>query len=430
MNTFGSASQQFPLYDPASIRENRQRFRRDAIPALSRTNSFYVPTGRYPSRGWILLARSDYNRLDTYSTALQLNIGNITQPGGASVNTSVNVGTLKNLSIVQAQCVTRGLASDPSAIYLVELTDGRGILANQWFQFPITSAYNIRSPAYPQTFHPGSMNGGAGGTTWTWSTMIGDIWTSMAPLLGTYPGLPASAGVSGTPEGFWFIGKPALPVLCEILDHLGLTIACDLTSATSPFTIVDDGASDPVFTALQTRFLTNLEDDQEWIDTGAGRVPKTVKVLFKRRNSIYGTEETVRYDSPYQWDMASFYSVSITAPATFSSASGTHYIWSDFTVRYDQDSNPLSDDVATAATISAERVGQYFDKIYSRTSGYMSQTYAGALPFTTGSQVDGVCWYQNYQDGYNGQSRQGWKTKIVRGPCPPFEEINATTYTS
>ena len=401
MNTFGpSASQQYPLYDPRSVRENRPRFRRDVIPLLSRANSMYITAGLYPARGWILLARSDYNKISSYSTDLQLNVGNPMKLD--------NVATLKNLSIVQAQCVTHGLESSPNALYLVELTDARGILCNEWFKFPLTASYNIRAPAYPEVFHPSSMNGG---TTWTWTTMLQNIWTQMGTFLGTWPGLPYAP--AGTPEGFWFPGVSAWTALCQILDYLGMAVACDLTK-TSPYTIVSVGASDTGFTELQDKYITNLEDDLAWIDTGAGRVPRTVKVLFRRRNAIYGTEETVTYRNDtmaQQWDMNPYYTVSVTAPALFASAVGTHFIWSDFTVRYDHDSNPVAADVAMANTIAQERVTQYFDQTYSRTSGYMSRTYAGALPFTTGSQVDGVAWLQDYSN----QSRHGWKTRIVRG---------------
>ncbi len=120
-----------------------------------------------------------------------------------------------------------------------------------------------------------------------------------------------------------------------------------------------------------------------------------------------------------QWDMASYYSVSIAAPARFASAVGLHFLWDDFTVRYDQNSIPLPADVVTANLIAQERTTQYFAHIYGDTVGFMRQTYAGALPFTTGPQVDGVKWYQDYAD----QDWHGWKTEIVRGPYPPWPDV-------
>lgn len=374
------------------------------MPLLRRVNSFYCPVGRWPLRGWILLTRGDYDKINKFSNAFYLNISDTTRAN--------NVGALRNLSIVQARCATRGLAADPNALYLVELTDPRGILQNQWFQFPLTTNYNIRAPAYPQTFHPNSMNGG---TTWTWSTMLQNIWEQMTAFLGPWPGLPSTP--AGTPEGFWFTGVPAWKALNDVLDHLGMVIACNLTQA-SPYTIVVQGQTDVTFRALQTRFTPNLEDDLEYIDYGAGRAPANVKVLFRRRNSVYGTEETVRYDS-FQWDMTPYYSITVSAPSEYAGGLGTHYIWSDFTIRYDDSNNPLDADLNIAGAIARERVSQYFSVIDP--GGYMEQVYAGALPFTTGAEVDGVRWYQDYSS----QDRQGWKTEIVYKPGydPPWDGL-------
>ena len=432
MNSFGSSAKQYPLYDPLTVRENRERFGREPVPYLDCANSLYIPTGRWSTRGWILLRRSDYDLIDKYSAALQLQIGD--------PNKTDNIGTLKNLSIVQAQCVTRGLSSAKNAIYLVELTDVRGILQNQWFQYPLTAAYNIRSPAHAQTFQLGSMKdyptaGPYSKTTWTWATMIQDIWERIntpTNFLGIWPGLPITP--TGTPEGWWFQGVPAWNALNDVLKHIGLTIACDLTLA-NPFTIIQPGNADTAFTNLQTTYKTNLEDDMEWVDTGSGRVPGTVVVLFRRRNFVYGSEETVTYrsgsmnlamdnlhpewDMAQQWNMNAVYSVSVSAPSTFTGATGRHFIWDDFTVRYDHDSNPITADTTVASQIAQERVTQYFANIYRQTKGFMTQVYAGALPFKTGSLVDGVGWRMNRRNG----ARKGWETKVVRGKCPPWDNM-------
>ena len=419
MNSFGSESLRFPFYDPRSVREDRRRFRRDAIPLLDRANSFYCPPGRWPSRGWILMARGEYNLLNKYSTALRLDVADTRAPD--------NVPALRNLAVVQAQCVTRGLATDQAALYLVEVTDARGILWNKWFQFPLTKSYNIRVPGYPETFYLNSMKDytppGAGSkTTWTWSTMLQDIWETM-PLLGAWPGLPTPVP-RGTPEGFYFPGVPAWTALNDVLDYLGLTVACNLGSLATPFTIVKRGATNAAFNTLTVRYNPLIEDDLEWIDTGAGRVPKTVKVLFRRRNTVYGTEETIAYRNDImakQWAMDPYYTVLVDAPSGFfEKAAGTHFIWSDFTVRYDDSGDDVDADVTEAIAIAKERVAQYFDRIYDQTAGFMSRTYAGALPFVTGSQVDGICWYQDHR---NDDEYGGWRTKIVRGQDPPFPEI-------
>lgn len=388
MNTFGSSTLQFGLCDPKDIVSNRERFHRDAMPKLAKANSFRCPVGKMPAKGWILLPRSEYVQLNSYASNLQLQIDKL--------------APFKNLSIVHAECVTRGLAADSDALYLIELTDARGVLKNEWFQYPINAQYNVRAPAYPQSYYSLSLNSG---TPWTWSGMIGDIWAKMSGFLGTYPGIPTSP--TSTPENYMFIGVSALDALCDVLEHIGLTLACDLTSNT-PYTIVYAGAGDTTFTTLQTKYATNLEDDSEWIDTGSGRVPSTIIVYFNYRAFQYGQEETIRQDS-LQWSSLPLYSVAVSAPSQFANAVGTHFLHDDFTVRRDIDGNVNTADAAIAASIASERVTQYFANIYSLTAGYMTQVYAGALPFTTGPQVDCVRW------ALDTCNRRGWKTYVYRG---------------
>jgi hypothetical protein len=390
-----------PLFDPRRVREERARFRRDAPPELGHANSLFVPAGRWPSRGWVLLRRADYNLItNLYRTDFQLRVNDF------------NHGqlTFQNLVIVQAQCVTRGLSADPGAIYLVEVTDAQGVYWNPWAQFPTTSQYNVRSPAYPEQFYSPSLNGGV---PWTWNTMVGDLWGQM-PLLGPYPGLPITP--AGTPENYAFPGVPGWQAMNSVLDYLGLTTSEDLTK-TSPYGIVVPGAADATFSALQAKYAGLLEEDYEWIDGGSGRVPGQVVVYFHRRNQFYGTEETVRRDSP-QWQSTPLYSVTVAAPARFSNAAGTAYVWADFTVRYDVDGNPLAADVATANAIAAERANQYYTRVYRGTLGYVRRVYSGALPFYAGSLVDGVAWRMDYSRG-----RFGWVTELITGPQPPFPQV-------
>jgi hypothetical protein len=403
----------FPLYDARLVRRHRERFRRDEIPELSLANGLWISAGRWPARGWVLLKRSDLNRMQPYGTDFWLTLEDMKHTTEtARVSSSL---TFKGLSMVQARCVTRGIAADPDAIYLVELTDKRGLLWNQWFEFPTESQYNIRAPAYPQQFYQNTLAGGF--LPHTWDTMIDDLWTQMASFLGTYPGVPS--GLSDAPEGWSYPGTSAWLALSDLLEFNGCYVAADLTKS-PPYTIVRGGDADAAFTANQAAFADFLEDDLEWISTGAGRVPGTVIVYFHRRNEFYGTEETIRRDS-LQWQTTPLYSVSVASPPQFSSAVGKHYIWSDFTVRFDVDNNPLAADVATANTIAALEVSEYFDRVYHATLGSLWQLYTGVLPFVTGSQVDGVAYRQDFRPHHE---RQGWLTEVVRrGSGMPWPQV-------
>ncbi len=407
-NVFGasasiSTSKSYPLYDPRFERLSRQRFRRDDVPDLRYANSLYCPSGRWPARGWLLLRREDYDQINKFQTDLQLQIDDFINPPL----------TFGQLAIVQAQCISTGVSSDPDAIYLVEITDRRGVLWNRWFRYPLDHVYyNVRAPAYPEQFYTGSLNTAV---AWTWNTLVERIWNDAAAFLGAYPGLPATP--TGTPEGFCFPGIQQFETLCDVLDLIGQTVSVNLT-ALAPYGIAAIGAADAAFTATTNRYARLKEDDLEWIDIGSGRAPGVVNVLFHRRNQFYGTEETVRMDA-LQWQTNSYYSVNIAAPAPFTSCQGSHQIWDDFTVRYNEDGNPLAADVVTANAIAAQRVQQYYNRIYRGTLGFMKRRYAGAIPFATGSQVDGVCWRMNFPGG----QRFSWQTEVVRGPQPPWSFV-------
>jgi hypothetical protein len=373
--------------------------------------------GRWPDVGWLLIDRNSYDQLDPYSNTLQLIIGDF-------VNQPL---TISDISIVQARCLTRGLASDPNAVYLLQVTNNQGVLYNPWFQFPTFSQYNVVAPAYagywsgtppinPQgpTYYSGSMTGINHTDAWTWDGMVGDLWSQASSLLGAYPHLPITP--VGVPQGFIFAGTSLWEAINKVLEYLGLSISGNYPN----YTIVVAGATDAVYTALANKYGSPtspnfcMEDSMEYLDQGSGRVPSQVVVYFHRQNQYYGSEETVRYDSP-QWQNTPVYPITVPAPSIFSEAVGTGYLWADFAVRYDQEGNPILTDVLQAQAIAAQRVQQFYDTIYRGSQGFMRNIYTGVLPFTTGSLVDGVRWFQTGKLGDMDDRWCGWRTETLRG---------------
>ncbi len=441
----------FPLIDPRELRQNRGRFLRDDLPGLRLANALYTQSGKYASRAFCLLRRQDLQTLSATSgprpSATGLYAGNFQLEFDECMPQGTKL-TFKGMSVVHAQCCTRGVESDPQAAYLVELVDARGVLRNRWFHRPTTAQFNLLAPAYPGQYYEASLDitfvdlpGAPGGLQngvlvppgkaiqripWTWGRMIQNLWDSCGNL-GAFPGMPVNPDGSlftpaGTPQGWGFVGVPVLDALQRILEHLGLTIAADLTAG-QHYTIVNNGAEDTDFDDLTDEFSDQLEDDLEFVQPGSGRVPGSVAVLFHRRNREYGTEETIRPDF-FQWVSGSFYGVDVTAAQAFAGTltplafqtlggtvlpTGTHFIWDDFTVRADVDGAPVPADVTTATAIARERARQFYNASYSGTLGSMQRRYAGLIGFATGSNVDGVCWREDYNSG-----RLGWTTTVVR----------------
>ena len=390
-----------PLYDPRCERRDRARLLREDVPEPAYTNAYYSVAGRWPDVGWVLLRRGDYNNLNVYATNLTLTLDDL-DPATAPV-------VIPNLAVVQARCVSRGSAADPNAIYLVQLTNLQGVAYNTWFQFPTTSQYNVVAPAYPGQYYATTTNGGV---PWTWATLLQNLWQQMGTFLGPWPGLPAGFLPQGTPQNFVFTGTPAWEALNRVLDLLGLVVAENPQSALAPFTLAVSGAADSAFVQLSLQYASRLEEDREWLDGGAARAPATVVVLFHRANQYYGTEETVRADA-LQWQAAPLYEVVVAGPGPFNRGVGVGYLWDDFVVRFDVNGNPLTPDVAAAAAIAADRVGQYYNRVFR--AGFMKQVYSGVVPFVTGSQVDGVRWFQDFRGIRGEEARAGWRTEILRG---------------
>lgn len=400
----GSSQQvTLPLRDPRFLDEYRFRYARDAVSELSYANSLFVPGDKWPARGWLLLRRGDLDLLtNKYRTDLQLAIDDFR--GGKLV--------FKNLTLVQARCMSRGLLHDPEALYLTEVTDLRGVVWNPWARFPINQQFNVVAPAYPGSYYNDSLSGGA---PYTYDGILNAVWTTMSGILGAYPGLPQDPGEAG--EGVILPGESAWLAFNRLLSYIGMQVAVDLTK-TSPYSIVIPGADDNNYDITLRSVASQLEDDFEFIDAGSGRVPKEVVVYFHRRNQYYGTEETIRTDS-LQWSTRAVHAVTVPAPLAFQNAAGRHFLWSDFTVRYDTDGNPLAEDVTTATSIAESRVTDYYNRIEWGTVGSMRQVYTGAVPFAAGSQVSGARWYMDFQTG-----ELGWRTEIVRNQGPPWPQVD------
>src|SRR5262245_23924645 len=191
-------------------------------------NSYFCPLGVNPGRGWILLLRSQLDRIN------QNNLYNFYLETYDQARKRVSSVTHRNLLFVKAQCLTPGAADDTKSAYLCELADRRHLYTT----IPIDKAYNVRSCPGSATYYSATLNSG---TPWTWQTLVTDIWNTLGTSrLGGNSTLPFTP--DGTPEGFDFYGGYALFALGAVLERLGCALAYD--SIADSFSIVRVAATD------------------------------------------------------------------------------------------------------------------------------------------------------------------------------------------
>ncbi len=402
-----------PIVDAAEERQNVAAENTPTTPGFAKTNSFAVPAGPEPARGWVLVSRIALDTLDlngrhTLTFAFRNNSGVITQ----SI-TWQNLVIAREPSTVDSALVPAA----PETVCLVELADVRHLLKNTMPPYngpTILTQYNVRAPAYQGAsddtkYYASSLNAGA---HWTWSTMIGDIWATMSVELGSFPGLPFSP--DGVPEGWYFQGVLAYDALTEVLTRIGCELKPDLTQASGQqFRIVQIGTADATSDAtLAAAELASLKIfDAEYQSQYLGTVPYGVKVLFHRQENYGGVEQTGIQTSA-QWITSNVYSVPVVGPYSNYIESGIYApIYDDLPAIYDV-SNAITN-AAACATRAAERCADYFRMYTGLGGGRLWKRYSGLLSITAGSTLKGVRWIAQ---GDVPGSEVGIFTEIIRTP--------------
>lgn len=232
------------------------------IPAESwwgRANSFVIPAGRTPGRGWALLRKRDLDRLTL--TADQ----SLTFSG----EDAAHVLTLAPVTVTRTECVTPGAEDDPDAAYLVEMADRRHHLA----KIPIDRAYNVRHPD-GSGYLADSLTAGV---AWTWQQMVQDIATVLGIGTMTLPFTP-----HGTPENWDFHGGRAWDALNDILDRLCCTVAGSTTLDAFAVYRLGSAGDTPLLALEASAAFRGKVWDIYAQEPARGELPEKVRVLFRR----------------------------------------------------------------------------------------------------------------------------------------------------
>lgn len=307
------------LFDAIHCQDNVEAWetlQRHGLPVpehFNRANSLFNPLGEEPARGWFLLTRLGLNTLN-----LNSNSHTVTFSDDRGHQVSAH-----NLLIVQAQCLVPELRSNaPDSLYLVEVADGRYLLAHPLLGAAISKQYNVRAPAWGGLYYtrsavatsrsadnisPGAVtitvdngtnfgpageplvvgSGASGEVTSITSVSSNSIscttgmahdgqkekfwvqqpwsWTRMVEdiwnMMSSILGtFPGlpAPGDSLVPENWIFSGVNAWKALSLILKRLGCAVKCDLTRSQQQYSIVRVGSSD-----VNTQNLIGLADSQQ-----------------------------------------------------------------------------------------------------------------------------------------------------------------------
>ncbi len=263
----------------------------DVLP--DRANTVMIPSGQPCARGWLLMAYGSLSALDFDSTY------DLTITDDAKRTTM-----LRGWLPVSAASVFDGKDKDEASLYLLQIADARYRLLNEFHAQLIHAQYNVRHPAWwnkgawlefgatdPNWYYADSIPNSS--NSWSWDTMLHDMWSQLGGLMGTYPGLPFSP--SGVPEDVICIGIPAWAAFCEQLDRCGLTIKADLASKTKPYAIVRFGQAD----AAADKLIAQAENanrklyDAESIESIRAKRPDKVAVLFHHKPENYPPDDLI-----------------------------------------------------------------------------------------------------------------------------------------
>jgi hypothetical protein len=448
----------FPIQDVTLAARGLDAENKPAPAELQNATRIMVPAGPMPARAVVLMLRSDvtaagFNINAQHTLHLEFDWSDV---AGSASDDTLDSLDFNNLVVTREPiALTPSYVADAAdSLMLVELADMRWMCHNQYFHQSIDAQYNVRAPAYVGAEQ---FNADAGTAitplpadcyyrqsldltdptkpvTWTWATMLQDMWENHLTILGDFPGLPdeITDDKYGTPEGYVFLGVSAWLAINDVLTRLGCMIAPDLseTDVGSQYAIVQIGHPD---TGLDDALAAAAGDGRKFHDAEPpavvmGMWPANVRVHFHRLQQAGGEATTTNDDAQWQAGPSdpvqvgddpdpakssgrSVYTVDVPGPdQTNTLADVYHPIWDDLPAIFDGNDNCLN-----AADLDARaqlRVDDYYRLFQGKGGTRLWQRYSGLLEIAPGSTLKGVAWVA----GMAGTPDEGVFTEIVRHP--------------
>lgn len=343
-------------------------------------NGYRCPLGAAPGTGAVLLRASDYQRL----------------AAGEAYSLIANGGTdplvVQRLFVTGAEEVAKGYAGDPAGVWLVRFADVRQTFTN----IPINKRYNVRFQIGVNgwsslNFYLDSTNGG---TAWTWTEMVGDLWGLISGL-GAFPGLPFTP--NGTPNNFDFrpVGY-AWQSLNSLLLRLGCAVRYDPIK--DNFSVVRIGDTDTRLTDYRDVYESQIIEDVTPYESPHVYLPAQVRVRFNRLQVSRGTEPEIPASGNYTENAYYDVDVSPVSPYPAKVAGSVAVVWDDLPALWSID-NANPDNISDLYDRAAERADDWYRMMTDGDAWGQNRrvtTYAGILPdFIPGEKCKLVEWIDN-----------------------------------
>lgn len=346
-------------------------------PAWRKANSIFCPLGPAPTRAWFVMQKGELDGLSTNGahTVTWIQATSVDDPDTGASTTNYKPLTFPGLYLLKAERLLLGGPDDGSALYLVELTDGRYI-ASKNSDCGVVNV-NIRGYATVSDYLAGTTANG------TWEAMVAALWAA-CPSLGAFPGLPATLpGITVPPQNTWLIGLNGYRALNAVLDQLDCAIDPQAFSAT--FGIVQLGESQSIPAEADT-----LRWDGQ---------PKSISVTQAAASlTIYHYDHYGAYGQENDTELANNWAVNASGRPTpittgISGASGTKALWDDLPIVLDHLGQPINMDVVNQRNL--HRLERYVQR-YSVLNTH--RIHYGLLDsLAPGGEIRATLW-RNYDD--------------------------------
>lgn len=340
---------------------------------LRKANSFSLPRGKWPGKGYFLMLKSDYDALDKSAFTHYV-----------TFNAPPDNVKVERLIIVSAENILGGAQDEgPNDVLLVEVADVRWLARLS----SVDKSYNRLAPDYSNFF----ANTSLGGTPYTWPQMVTELYQTLPSVFNGMDYSAANAHLSA-PLGFAFHGVSGWDALNRVIDHLDNVIYVDRTGK---LWIINGDNSASAFTTKATAQKGELLYHGRNAGNAYSFLPEKVRVFFPSRDFSFQTSaDLLEVTFNTYWLTRPFVHVDVDTSTVLPNESTAGGTVAPLVMTLQATFDPLgvAQNQAALDAEALDRATSYLNMLL-KNSQAAHQIYSGAIDFSPGSKVAVVSWF-------------------------------------